>query len=155
MSPLLDSMESEWHAQLRSMREAIAELKLDQQQIGHSQGYGHEINIDDGDITGRSESDDIWDVWSDEEETEESSDFAEGLGEELKAVQWAYDEGWLQSRCVSLANGRSGLDATQLMEQISTLLASDMQGKTFAPQGTDLSLQSLQRMNYRCLLPKS
>ena len=73
MSPLLDSMESEWRAQLRSMREAIAELKLDQRN-GETKGYGHDIDLDGGDITGGSGSEDVWDVWSDETETEESSD---------------------------------------------------------------------------------
>ena len=135
MSPLLDSMESEWHAQLRSMREAIAELKLNEQ-VAHGQGYGHDINIDDDDITGRSGSEDLWDIWSDKEETEDSSDVVEGLGEELIVPQLGYERPWLQSRCISLADGRSGLDATQLNEQISTLLASDMQGNTSALQGS-------------------
>ena len=135
MSPLLDSMESEWHAQLRSMREAIAELKLDQQ-TSHGQGYGHDISVDDDDITGRSESDDLWDVWSDDEETEESSDVVNSLGEESKVAQPGYGRAWLQSRCFALADGRFGLDATQLDEQIFTLLASDMQGNTFALQGS-------------------
>lgn len=135
MSPLLDSMESEWRAQLRSMRETIAELKLDQK-IGQGQGYGHDIDVDDDDITGRSGSDDLWDVWSDDEETGESSDVVESLGEELKVPKLGYDQAWLQSRCISLADGRSGLNATQLNEQISTLLASDMQGNTSAFQGS-------------------
>ena len=135
MSPLLDSMESEWLAQLRSMREAIAELKLDQQ-IGHGQGYGHDISVDDDDITGRSGSDDLWDVWSDEEDAEESSDVFDSLGEEPKVAQPGYGRAWLQSRCFALADGRSGLDATQLDEQIFTLLASDMQGNTFPLQGS-------------------
>ena len=130
MSPLLDSMESEWYAQLRSMREAIAELKLDQQ-IGQGHGYSQDIIINDDEITGGSGSDDIWDVWSDNEETQESSGISDDLGDDIaapKISQLGYSQDWLQSNCASLAKGRSGLDAGQLNDQISTLLASDMQG---------------------------
>lgn len=132
MSPLLDSMESEWRAQLRSMREAIAELQLDQKNDG-TKGYGHDIDLDRGDITGgsRSGSEEIWDVWSDEGETEESSDVLDSFGEGPPAtnnVQTHYDRRWLQLRCTSLAKGKSGLDADQLVESISTLFESDMPG---------------------------
>ena len=135
-------MESEWHAQLRSMREAIAELKLNQQ-IGQGQGYGHDIIVDSDDITGGSGSEDIWDVWSEEEaETEESSDVLDGLSDDIVATtigQPGYNREWLQSRCASLAKSRSGLDASQLDEQVSTLLASDM-------QGIDLGAQFLENL---------
>lgn len=135
MSPLLDNMESEWHAQLRSMREAIAELKLDQK-VGQGQGYGHDIIVDSDDVTGGSGSGDIWDVWSEgEAETEDSSDVIDGLSDDVAAATIrhpGYNRGWLQSRCASLAKGRSGLDASQLDERVSTLLASDMQGMVSA-----------------------
>lgn len=130
MSQLLDSMESEWRAQLRSMREAIAELKLDQRN-GETKGYGHDIDLDGGDITGGSGSEDIWDVWSDEGETAESSDMWDDFDEGLPAtndVQIHYNWRWLQLMCDSLAKGRSGLDAGQLVESISTILESDMPG---------------------------
>lgn len=128
MSPLLDSMESEWRAQLRSMREAIAELKLDQQ-ICETQGYGHDIIVDEDDVTG-SGSDDVWDIRG-EEEVEESSDLFDGIDRDTFALdsgQPGYNREWLRSRCASLAKGRSALDACQLEEQVLILLASDHQG---------------------------
>lgn len=130
MSPLLDGMESEWRSQLQSMREAIAELKLDNQN-GDTQSYGHDIIIDEGEATGESENDDIWDLWSDEEQFEESSDILDGVDGETPVLndgQARYNREWLRSRCVSIAKGRSALEGGQLEEQISTLLASDMQG---------------------------
>ena len=129
MSPLLDSMESEWRSQLQSMHEAIVDLKLDSR-YGDAQYYGHEIIIDEGETTGESESDDIWDLWSGEEEFEESSDTLDRVDGDTPVLndgQIRYNREWLRSRCISIAAGRS-LEGGQLEEQISTLLASDMQG---------------------------
>ena len=129
MSPLLDSMESEWRSQLQSMREAIAELKLDGRN-GDAHSYGHDIIIDEGEITGGSEKDDIWNLWSDED-LEESSDMLDGVDGDTPALndgQLRYHRDWLRSRCISIAQGRSALCDGQLEEQIVTLLTSDMQG---------------------------
>ena len=129
MSPLLDSMESEWRSQLHSMHEAIAELKLESRN-GDAQYYGHEIIIDEGEVTGESESDDIWDLWSGEEEFEESSDTLDRVDGDTPVLndgQIRYNREWLRSKCITIAAGRS-LESGQLEEQISTLLASDMQG---------------------------
>ena len=60
----VDEMETQWLEQLRCMREAIAELKLDG--LKESKAYGHDITIND-DSPGGSSSEDIWDVWDDEE----------------------------------------------------------------------------------------
>ena len=130
MSPLLGSMESEWHSQLQSMREAIAELKLHGRN-GDTRSYGHDIIIDEGRITGGSENDDIWDLWSDVEEFEESSDMLDGVDvyePVLKDGQFRYNRDWLRLGCISVAKGRSALEDGQLEEQILTLLASDMKG---------------------------
>ena len=129
MSPLLDEMESDWLTQLRSMREAIAELRLDQR---NREGpiYGHDLVLDDGDVTGESGSDDVWDVWSDQEE-EESSDVPDSVDENAFAsevYESRHDREWLRSRCKILADTRTGLNAAQLEEQVSNLLASNVQG---------------------------
>ena len=129
MAPSLDDFESQWLAQLRSMREAIADLKLDQRN-SNVQPYGHDIVVDD-DLTGGSGSDDIWDIWSNEEETELSSDVADSVVEDIAGLRFdeePFDRRWLRERCITLARGNSGLDAEQLEEQLSVLLASDMPG---------------------------
>ena len=130
MSPLLDSMESTWRDQLRSMREAIAELKLDSRG-GEVPMYGQEMLTDDA--TQGSGSESIWDVWSDDEETQGSSDVDVGVIEQ-KVVpngdKLDYGRAWLRSRCAFLAKGKTGFNADQLEEQMSVLIGSDMLGNT-------------------------
>jgi len=111
------------------MREAIAELKLNQRN-DEVQAYGDEIVVDE-DIARDSGSEDPWDVWSDEEETEESSGFVDGYDGDYadSALEdTAYDRDWLERRCHILATANSGLNAGQLEEQLLALLASDMPG---------------------------
>ena len=113
------------------MREAIAELKLDQQN-SEVKAYGHDIVIDDED-TRATGSDDLWSVWSDEEETEESSDSIDGVEQDAAESAFegtAYGREWLRERCLTLASGNLGLDPGQLEEQLSVLLASDMEGRS-------------------------
>ena len=128
MSEKLENAHSQWLAQLASMREAIAELKLDKLYT-KGQEYGHDIVLDD-DLTSGSNSDDIWDIISEEEDYEYSSDSLEtpepssndisnGTGRDLE---------WLRLRTASLANQKSGLDVNELQEQIVALLAADSNG---------------------------
>jgi len=142
MSPSVDDLQSQWLAQLSSMREAIAELKLDQRN-GEVQAYGHDIVVDE-DVTGDSGSEDPWDVWSDEEETEESSDFVEEFEEDHTGLAFediAYNQDWLEKKCHGLATANSGLNAGQLKEHLSALLASDMQGISSMPTCLRLGLR--------------
>lgn len=127
MSPSLESAEAQWLAQLRAMREAIAELKLDQQ-IGDVLPYGHDIPVDDDEFTGGSGSDDIWDLVSEEEGEVYSSDYIDGEEDVLPQNATdgaAYGQGWLTENCVSFARGRTGLDPDEVQQQIRSLLASD------------------------------
>ena len=128
-SSSLSELESQWLAQLRSMREAIADLKLDKPP-GDAQPYGHDIVVDDNDAIDDSGNDSVWDVWSDEE-PEESSDLTDGSFDDLaphSPVKLPFSRQWLKEKCWSIATGTSGLDPGQLEEQVATLLASDMQG---------------------------
>ena len=123
MSPAAESAESQWLAQLAIMREAIAEFKLDQ--VNDSvQEYGHDLLVEDDDLTGHSGNDDIWDVFSDEEDYEYSSDILEGDDE----VPSNGSQDWLRSKCHAFTSGKSGLDASELQEELSALLASDVPG---------------------------
>ena len=136
MSPSVADLESQWLAQLRSMREAIAELNLDQKH-GQVQAYGHDMVVDD-EITGSSGSgsEDFWDVWGDNEdteETEESSDLIDGHEEgdpQRDSQHTPHTRAWLHEKCLALVTGDSGLEPTLLEEQLLALLASDMQGGT-------------------------
>ena len=127
MSLSVESAHSQWLAQLAAMREAIAELKLDQASAD-AQAYGHDIEFDD--FSGSSGSDDIWDVISEGEDEEYSSDHLEGAEDLLNGhvEDYGYDPAWLRSKCVTFASRRSGLDAEELEEQILALLASDSKG---------------------------
>ena len=125
MSPAAGSAESQWLAQLAAMREAIAGLKLDQVNVS-VQGYGHDLLVEDDDLTGDSGNDDIWDVFSDEEDHEYSSDLLEGDDEVPSDGKDSQD--WLRSKCLAFTSGKSGLDASELQEELWALLASDVPG---------------------------
>lgn len=128
MSPSLSELESQWLAQLRNMREAIADLKLDQLH-SDAQPYGHDIVVDDDQSVGGSDSDSVWDVWTDEEE-EESSNLTDGSVEDrapIRPVGQHFSRQWLKEKCWSIATGTSGLDPGQLEEQVAALLASELQ----------------------------
>ena len=139
MSPSIDTAQSQWLAQLASMREAIAELDLDKP-YSNGTSYGDDLLLDNDDLTGGSGSDDIFDI-SDEDYDEESSDYTEEtLGDPDKANVNGTGRGieWLKSRTCSLANQRSGLEANDLQEQIVALLASDSSGECNRKFGSGL-----------------
>lgn len=128
----MNTRESQWLAQLAAMRQAIAELKLDQQD-SEVQGYGHDIVVDDED-TERS-SDDIWDISSQGKDDEYSSDTTNNLEDiqhELDYQKLDYGLEWLKTQCVAFAGRKSGTEAKQLQDQLSALLASDMKGMASA-----------------------
>lgn len=127
MSPSLESAEAQWLTQLRAMREAIADLKLDQQN-GDVRPYGQDLLVDDDDFTGGSGSDDIWDLISNEEGEIYSSDYIDG--EEDSVPQIGADgascgQGWLTEKCIAFAWGRTGLVPDEVKQQLISLLASD------------------------------
>ena len=129
MSPSVSELESQWLAQLRTMREAIADLKLDQSR-GDAQPYGHDIVVDEDQSVGGSDDDSVWDLWADEEE-EESSNLTDGSYENWAPIcsgGQPFSRQWLKERCWNIATGASGLDPSQLEVQAAALLASDMQG---------------------------
>ncbi|EXJ80853.1 hypothetical protein A1O3_07139 [Capronia epimyces CBS 606.96] len=116
--------EAQWLSQMAAMREAIAELKLPPFNDA-SQLYGADLDLDQelsDDI-----DDDIWDVESSLAESPPSDIFDETAnGFKIPdAVDGVFDSSWLRSRCDAFARARSGLDASDLEQQIIALLASD------------------------------
>ena len=63
MSPSLETAESQWLQQMATMRAAIAELKLPKDST--TVEYGHDLLLDDGDISCRFGDDDILVLLSD------------------------------------------------------------------------------------------
>ncbi|KAI4156082.1 MAG: hypothetical protein LQ341_000057 [Variospora aurantia] len=126
MSPSTFSTESQWLAQLAAMREAIAELKLDQRN-GSSVKYGHDLVVDEDTSSATSGKNDIWDVFSEPDEVEDS-DLLDGVDEPLTDEETPEYEvhAWLREMCSKMATKNRGLSAGDLQGQISTMLASDM-----------------------------
>ena len=132
MSQLLQNAESEWIAQYAALRHTLAEMKLEQPN-DDIKGYGHNIVLDDEDLTGSSGSDDLWNVFSDDEqEGEYSSDIADDITDSLngkpKSV-YSYGHEWFRSKCFAFANSKSGMDTEEVQQQLSAMLASDMRGR--------------------------
>ncbi|KAL8706297.1 MAG: hypothetical protein Q9201_000616 [Fulgogasparrea decipioides] len=133
MSPSAFSTESQWLAQLAAMREAIAELKLDQRD-GSRQAYGQGLLDEDDETSDSSGKTDMWDVFSEPDGEEESSDLADGVEDptfaELTANGGMLSAGpheWLKEKCSGLARNNAGLSAEELQDQISASLVSDIQ----------------------------
>ncbi|KAH0543705.1 hypothetical protein FGG08_002021 [Glutinoglossum americanum] len=127
------SLESQWLAQLASMRAALSELNLPQQ-YDQARLYGQDILLDDEDLSSASGNDDLWDYISDEQDDEDYSSDYVGGGEDNGGVGGVeYGREWLRERCEDFAGRRAGLDARELGEQILVLLSSD---------GDDNDLQS-------------
>lgn len=131
MSLSLANAESEWLAHYASLRQTLAELKT-KQPVGETNGYGHDIVLDDADLIGGSGSDDLWNVFSDDEEDEEySSDMLDSIPDsqnDKPKLAFPYGQEWLRSKCIALASSKSGMDAEELQQQLSAMLASDMRG---------------------------
>ena len=131
MSPSLENAESEWLAQYAALRQTLAELRMGQLN-GETKGYGHDIMLDDEDLVGGSGSDDLWNVFRDDEQDDEySSDMLDGVTDfpngEIKSPH-PYGQEWLRSKCLAFASSKSGMDAEELRQQLSAMLASDMRG---------------------------
>ena len=128
MSSSLDTAEAQWRAQFTAMRESIADLELDQSN-GDVKPYGEGILVDEEVLTGGSGSDDMWDVFSDEEEDDSySSDQLDG--DDLETFQLEKDKrhgpAWLTKRCQDFARRKQGLSVEDLRQQLFAMLTSDM-----------------------------
>jgi antiviral helicase SLH1 len=117
------SLESQWLAQLASMRAALAELNLSQindNEHYETKQYGQDILLDDEDLSSASGYGDLWDYISDEED--HSSDYNGG------ASGVVYGMEWLGEMCQDFAGRKAGLDARELEEQIVALLTHHSDG---------------------------
>ena len=131
MSPSLNILESEWRAQYAAMRQALAKIKIEQSS-GERESYGNDIVLDDEDLTASSGSDDVWDVFSEnEQDAHYDSDYLEavsGYSNGRPRSAYSYGQEWLVSKCFAFASGKPGLDAEELQQQLTSMLSSDMIG---------------------------
>ena len=129
MSPSTFSAESQWLSQLAAMREAIAGLKL-QQQDDYGKGYGYDLQIGTDEDSESSGIDDIWDVLSDSGGALESADSTDGAGKSV--VDWPAPlnshRWWMKNKCLELARTSTGFSGDELQDQILVLLASNLEG---------------------------
>jgi len=117
--------EAQWLAQMTAMRHTIADLKLPPLNDA-SQMYGSDLDLD-GDSSEGLE-DDIWDIESDVDESPASDEFhdtANGRRTPDVVQEGVYNRTWLRKKCSSFAATRSGMNASDLEQQITALLASD------------------------------
>lgn len=128
MSAAFDDAEAQWRAQFTAMREAIAQLKVDQSNRD-VKPYGENTWVDEEDLPADSDSDDLWDVWSIEEEGDSySSDQLDENGVESvpQHDDKEYGLAWLTIECQQFATRKQGLDAAELQQQLLAILASDL-----------------------------
>lgn len=131
MSPSLNSLESEWRVQYAAMRQALAKLRTEHSSCERN-SYGHDIVLDDEDLTATNGSDDMWGEFSDEDEdahynSDNSGNF-KGYSSGRPESAYLYGLEWLWRKCFAFASGKPGLDAEELQQQLSSILASDMIG---------------------------
>ena len=131
MSLSLNILESEWRVQYAAMRQALAKLEIEQSS-GERKSYGDDIVLDDEDITASSGSDDMWDIFSDDEQdahyNSDNLESVTGYSNGRPKSAYSYGQEWFGSKCFAFASGKPGLDAEELQQQLSSMLASDMIG---------------------------
>ena len=131
MSPSLENLESQWLAQYAAVRQTLVEF-TSKQMSDKIKGYGHDVVFEDEDFTGSSSSDDLWNMFNDDEQgTEYSSDIidsATDLSNPMVKSAHSYGQEWLRSRCVTFAGSKPGINAEELQQRLSAMLTSDIRG---------------------------
>ena len=150
MSPTREAAEVKWLAQLASMRDAVAELKLDEN-YRKKEEYGYGLFLDEEDFSGGSGGDDVWDIDSEEDDDDVDDGYSTNLPDSLRnhddsnaAEDGSYGKNWLRKSCVAFALRKSGLNANEMEDQIMALLASGNQGAVI-PIPRTLTLNQFRR----------
>ncbi|PGG98703.1 hypothetical protein AJ79_08789 [Helicocarpus griseus UAMH5409] len=127
MSPAAQLAESEWLSQLAAMRQAMADLNLPKDT--GSICYGGDLSLDDDAFSSPPESvEDLWDIISEDEDTSEDLDaIADGQvnGQETFEQTAGYDQQWLLRKCQGVAERNPNLVASELQQQLISVLATD------------------------------
>ncbi len=133
MSPEFSDAESQWLSQWSAMRDALAELKsLHSPQPQEDLEYGHDIELEEEELSDLSWTDNLWDLNSEDEDLEDDNEtFPNGsahYGTEASLDNSASTLQWLSTKCAGFAAHNPGLDAMELQNQIVALLVSDSSG---------------------------
>src|SRR4051794_35706593 len=120
----LADLESQWQAQVTTMRQAIAELQLPPLQ---DKPYGADLQLGDDDLSADSVSDDIWEVSSGVDDSPPSDIDHPGIDgfASNEPSEGIYDQRWLRSKCEKFVQFRPGVNAGDIFQQINAVLASD------------------------------
>lgn len=131
MSSSLENIESEWLAQYVAMRQALAELRIEQPSR-KSKGYGDVIVLKDEDLTASGGSDYLWDLSSDPEHeagySSDTLDSVTGCPSGITKSGHPYGQEWLGSKCLAFANSKPGIDSEKLRRRLFAILTSEMRG---------------------------
>ena len=127
MSSSFHVAETQWREQFTAMRKAIGELKIDPSN-GDVEPYGEGVISDENDLTGGSDNDDLWDISSNVDYDDYSSDQFDGEDFENPGREKDSDHDlvWLVEKCKEVASRKEVLDEKDLLQQLSTMLASDV-----------------------------
>jgi antiviral helicase SLH1 len=121
MSPSFETAESQWLHQMATMRAAIAELKLPKNST--TVEYGHDLLLDDGDLSCRFDDDEILVLLRDlPRDGHEKPSTAKGF----YAAPKSYNLEWLIQQCTQVARKNGSFDAASLLDHIKALLVTDI-----------------------------
>ena len=113
------------------MRLSLAELRAEALTDG-SKGYGHDIVLEEEDLTSRNASDDVWSLFNDEEQDAGYNiDILDDVTDSPIATSktiYPYGLRWLRSKCLAFVSSKPCMDAEELQQKLSAMLASDMRG---------------------------
>lgn len=132
-SSQLSAAEAQWREQFTAMQEAIANLKIPQE------NGSVDADVDEDEFGGYSSGNsgqDVWDFISDDDQEALSSDFVEG---EVLDGSGAADYGaeWFAIKCSAIAD-KNGLSADVFESQMMSVLNSDRSDEELQIQLTDL-----------------
>ena len=113
------------------MRQALADLRVEQP-VGEGRGYGHDFALEDADLAGSSGSDDMWNMLGNDAQDAEYSSNMSDSGTDCPAgrheLPGPHGQKWLESKCLTFASSKPGLNAKELQQKLSAILVSDMRG---------------------------
>lgn len=116
----------QWLSQLTAMREAIAALKLPKDPATEQLSYGSDLDLDlDDEYSSPGTVDDIWDIISSDDETNDDLDDINGVPLPPAPSTSLYDQAWLEQRCQAITLQKPGMSAQELAQQITASLATD------------------------------
>ncbi|KAH1289056.1 hypothetical protein KXX11_001373, partial [Aspergillus fumigatus] len=100
----------QWLSQLTAMREAIAALKLPKDPATEQLSYGSDLDLDlDDEYSSPGTVDDIWDIISSDDETNDDLDDINGVPLPPAPSTSLYDQAWLEQRCQAITLQKPGM----------------------------------------------